>query len=110
MIELGFMDVDQVALDELHEVSVIVEDAEAVAREHRQSPRLQLGKLGMRVELHQRQDIVTQDAPESVDDAASEPCAMVEIANATVAVCISPYTWAEPSQEAGVCSSFCQLS
>lgn len=45
--EVGDVDLDFAASDELQEVGIVVHDAEAVAGEHGQGPRFQLGGLGM---------------------------------------------------------------
>jgi hypothetical protein len=58
VIELGDVDLDFLALDELHEIGFIVKNAEAIASEHRQSPGFQLSSFRMRIELHERHDIV----------------------------------------------------
>ena len=56
----------------------------------------------MRIELHERQNIVAQDAPEGVDDAASNSGAVQEASDGIVTICITPYAGAEPRQEARV--------
>ena len=58
----------------------------------------------MRIELHERQDIVAQNAPEGVDDATSQSSTVQETPDGIVPVRIAPYAGAEPRQEARVCS------
>jgi hypothetical protein len=90
------MDFYFLTLDELHEVGLVVQDAEAVASEHRQSPWFQLGCFWVRIELHERQDIVTQDAPEGVYNAASKSSTVQEAPDGIVPVSIPPDAGAEP--------------
>ena len=45
--EVGGVDLDFAAPNKLQEVGVVVQDTEAVASEHGQSPWFQLGGLGM---------------------------------------------------------------
>ena len=102
VIELSDMDLDFLALDKLHEVSLVIEDAKAVADEHWQSPWFQLSRLWVLIELHERHDIVTQDAPESIDNTTSESSTVQETPDGIVAIRIAPYAGAEPRQEARV--------
>jgi hypothetical protein len=104
MVEFCNVDLDFLAFDKFHEISLVVEDAEAVASEHGQCPRFQLSGFWMRVELHECHDIVAQDAPEGVDYASPENRAVQEASDAVVAIGIAPNAWAEPGQESSVCS------
>jgi hypothetical protein len=102
MSDFANIHVDFIAPDQVEDVFIVVENAITSTSKHDIEPWLQLRGVWMRVVFVERNDILAQHFPETVDQETTDGGAVIEPADRFIAVCITPNTGAEPGQEARV--------